>query len=235
MKRTRQTIRAAAGFTLLELMVVVALMALLAAFTLPSVARYRTRSQARSHAERVMTVLQEARGQAITFGQPVLVVFDNPHPWDSTASEFPPGSDFPDGVFARIVRSTNNDFVPDATDLITDVPIEIGLNEPIASYGEGENGEQPFPAAAVPAEDQVGGTLGALDQGTSLPEEDDSGLRGVAFTPQGMAVSIDAPTAPINGAAVYVTDGSTAVYAVWIRPLGSVGVRVLNPESLEWN
>jgi prepilin-type N-terminal cleavage/methylation domain-containing protein len=234
MERTRQGMRGSAGFSLVELMVVVALMAVMAALAIPATARYRSRSHAREHAERVMGVLQEARGQAIQFGQPVLVVFDNPHPWDASASEFPVGHDFPDGVFARVVRSTNNDFVADDTDVITDVEIEGGLSDQISSYGEGEHGEQPFASAAVPTEDQVGGTLGDLDQGTSLPEDATSQLRGVAFTPQGMAVSIDSPTTPVTGA-IYVTDGDYAVYAVVIRPLGSVGIRTLNPETLQWN
>jgi prepilin-type N-terminal cleavage/methylation domain-containing protein len=237
MQRTRYEFRGAAGFTLFESMIVIALMAVLAAVTLPSLARYRTRSHARSHAERVMSVLQEARGQAITFGQPVLVFFDNPHPWDATADEVPGGTDFPDGVFARVVRSSNNDYVADDTDVITDVEVEGGLSDRVASYGEGENGETPFAGAAVPGEDGGGGTLGDLDQGSSLPLEDDSDLRGIAFTPQGMAVSIDGGVgAPISGgAALYVTDGNTAVYAVWLRPLGSVGIRTLNPETLQWN
>jgi hypothetical protein len=183
-----------------------------------------------------MSVLEEARGQAISFGQPVLVVFDDPHPWDATPSEYPDGHDFPDGVFARVIRSTNGDYVADDTDLITDVQVEGGLSDSAVVYGQSKDGEMPFPAASVPPEDEAGGTLADLDQGTSLPLQADSELHGVAFTPQGMAVSIDGGfDAPIASSAIYVTDGDSAVYAVWIRPLGSVGIRALNPETLQWN
>lgn len=220
-----------AGFSLIEALIVVALMALVAALTAPSVARYRTRAHARSHAERVMTVLQTARQQAITFGKPVLVFFDDAR--NPTLDEWPLGVEWPDGVFARVIRSDNNDFVADDTDLITDAELEGGLSDQVATYGQGS--ASPYADANVPGEDLGGGTLGALDQGTSFPKEDDSQLRGIAFSPQGMAVAIDAPTAPITGAAFYVTDSDRAIYAVVLRPLGSVGIRALNPETLQWN
>jgi Tfp pilus assembly protein FimT len=231
MERTPHGIRRAAGFSLIEALIVVALMAMVAALTAPSVARYRTRAQARDHAERVMSVLQTARQQAISFGKPVLVLFDDARA--PTVDEWPTGVDWPDGVFARIVRSDNNDFVADDTDLITDVELAGGISAGVSTYGQGDG--TPYSDANVPSEDSGGGTLGALDQGTSFPKEDDTNLRGVAFSPQGMAVAIDAPTAPINGAAFYVTDSDRAIYAIVLRPLGSVGIRALNPETLQWN
>jgi Tfp pilus assembly protein FimT len=231
MERTAHRVRGSAGFSLIEALIVVALMAMVAALAAPSVIRYRTRAQARDHAERVMSVLQTARQQAITFGKPVLVLFDDARA--PTVDEWPAGIEWPDGVFARVVRSENNDFVADDTDLIADVQLEGGLSAGVSTYGQGE--ATPFSDANVPNEDTAGGTLGALDQGTSFPKEDDTALRGVAFSPQGMAVSIDAPTAPIDGAAFYVTDSDRAIYAVVLRPLGSVGIRALNPETLQWN
>ena len=234
MERTQHRVRRTAGFTLIEALVVVALMGILAAVTAPSVARYRTRQQARSHAERVMGVLQEARSRAMTFGQPVLVLFDDPR--NPTVDEWPAAVEWPDGVFARVVRDlSGNDYVVDDTDQVSDVELESGLSESVSTYGQDPDGEMPFADAVVPEEDEAGGTLGALDQGTSFPEEDASKLRGVAFSPQGMAVAIDTPTAPITGAAFYVTDNEGVVYAVVLRPLGSVGIRTLNPETLQWN
>jgi hypothetical protein len=141
-------------------------------------------------------------------------------------------------VFARIVRDTDNSgYDVDSTDLVTDVELEAGLADVVTTYGQG--GETPVAGAAVPEDDEAGtavaATLADLDQGTTFPEEDDSALRGVAFTPQGMAVAIDdAPATPIHGA-FYVTDNNTAVFAVVLAPLGTVGIRSLNPENQQWN
>jgi prepilin-type N-terminal cleavage/methylation domain-containing protein len=231
MRRIQHRLRGQAGFTMIEAVIVVALMGLLAALTIPSFGRYRTRSHARSHAERVMGVLQTARAQAVQFGQPVLVLFDDARA--PTAGDWPVGVAWPDGVFARIVRDTNgNDFAVDDTDQVTDVELEAGLADVVSTYGQG--GETPAAGAAVPDEDDAGGTLGALDQGTSFPKEALTGLRGVAFTPQGMAVAIDSPGTPVTGA-FYVTDNNTAVFAVVLHPLGTVSMRSLNPETQQWN
>jgi prepilin-type N-terminal cleavage/methylation domain-containing protein len=227
MERTQQRLRGASGFTLIETMIAVAIMALLVGLVIPSFARQRTRSDARSHAARIMGVLKEARAQAISFGQPVMVLFDDP---------VAPAV-LPDRSFARIIRSTNGDCAEDAGDVITDVEMEPGLSTSVTAYGVGP--ETPFAATAVPGTDDPGTTLAALNEGTSFPDDPTSGLPGIAFNAQGMAITIGAGGTCGNGGTgtggVYVTDNNTGVYAVVLAPLGSLKLYSLNPESLQWN
>jgi len=210
-------------------MIVVALMALLAGLVMPSFARQRSRSDARSHAARVMGVLKEARSQAILFGQPVMVLFDDP---------VAPAA-LPADTFARIIRSTDNDCEQDAGDVVTDVEMEPGLSDSVSAHGMHPSMSAPFPATALPTEDASGTTLGALNEGTSFPADPGSGLPGVAFNAQGMAMTIGALGVcgnPGTGAgAVYITDNNTGVYGVVMSPLGSLKMFSLNPESQTWN
>jgi prepilin-type N-terminal cleavage/methylation domain-containing protein len=233
MERNQHRVRRVGGFTAIEVLIVVALMAMLAAFAAPSVSRYRQRAQARSHAERVMGVLHNARAQAISFGQPVLVLFDDP-----TEPALP---DWPEGVFARVIRGTDGNYtVDDGVDVVTDMEVEAGQGDSVSAYGLGPSGETPFSSAVLPDE-WGGGTLSALERGTSFqpypPDDPDSPVRGVWFSPQGMALQVNATPSPaVTGeGAFYVTDNYTAVYAVVLRALGNVGIRTLNPETLEWN
>jgi prepilin-type N-terminal cleavage/methylation domain-containing protein len=230
MERNQHELRGASGFTLIETAIVVALMALLMSFVIPSFSRQRTRSDARSHAARIMGVLKEARAQAISFGQPVMVLFDDP----VAPAVLPVRS------FARIVRNTDSNCEEDsAVDVITDVEIEPGLSDSVSAYGMHPVMTEPYPAAAVPTEDQPGTTLGALNGGTSFGDDPVSGLPAVAFDDKGMPVTIQlggtCGTAGSGAGAVYVTDNNTGVYGVILAPLGSLKMFSLNPESQQWN
>lgn len=65
------------GFTLLELMVVLLLMALLAGVTAPSVSRFLSSLNFREQTANVLASLRYARLMAITKGQQVSVTFDD--------------------------------------------------------------------------------------------------------------------------------------------------------------
>jgi prepilin-type N-terminal cleavage/methylation domain-containing protein len=230
MERKQQKLEGASGFTLIETMIVVALMAMLVGLVIPSFARQRTRSDARSHAARIMGVLKEARTQAISFGQPVMVLFDDPVAPDV----------LPDGSFARIVRNTDSNCEEDpAVDIITDVEIEPGLSDSVSAYGMHGSMSAPFPGTALPPQDEAGTTLAALNKGTSFPDDPVSGLAGIAFDDKGMPVTIEiggtCGSAGSGAGAVYVTDNNTGVYGVILAPLGSLKFFSLNPESQQWN
>jgi type II secretion system protein H len=64
-----------AGFTLIELMVSLSVMAILMAIAIPSVATYMAQQEIRGSAQQVVDVLRDARDSAINEGQPRYVEF----------------------------------------------------------------------------------------------------------------------------------------------------------------
>jgi general secretion pathway protein H len=77
------------GVTLLELVVVVAVVATVTAFALPSIRRGSEGLQLRAGAGRVASLLREARQQAITHRRPTRVALESSHraaalAWDGT-------------------------------------------------------------------------------------------------------------------------------------------------------
>ena len=89
MNRSR-TRRDARGVTLLELVVVLAVLATVAAFALPSIRRGSEGLQLRAGAGRVASLLREARQQAVTQRRPTRVALDAGHrgatlAWDGTS------------------------------------------------------------------------------------------------------------------------------------------------------
>lgn len=82
MKRARVITRAdwtRRGFTLTELMIAVAIIAILAAFLAPSVTTYVRRSKGQSAARDVSGTLRRARNEAMSRGQVVLVEVEQAH------------------------------------------------------------------------------------------------------------------------------------------------------------
>jgi type II secretion system protein H len=64
------------GFTILELMVAMAVMAVLMAIAVPTVATHMAVQEIRGSAQQVVDVLREARDSAVNEGQPRYVLFD---------------------------------------------------------------------------------------------------------------------------------------------------------------
>jgi prepilin-type N-terminal cleavage/methylation domain-containing protein len=234
MPRIARRLDRCSGFTLIELMVVVGLIAVLLFIAAPFTVRYRTRADAREHAERIRGILASARDQAIATGQPTWVLFDDP---DAPAGTH---AAFGDGVFAVVARDTDmeNDYVIDNDGDLAQ-PFEVSAQAAeVTGYGLAEGGVLPFGAAPLPDEDPAHTTLASLQElagPTSFPVDPDTELRGIGFTAQGVAVSTATPQAPGSGSgAYYVTDNNSSVYAVIVAPLGSVTVRALNPENGTW-
>jgi len=85
-----RTRRDARGVTLLELVVVLAVLATVAAFALPSIRRGSEGLQLRAGAGRVASLLREARQRAVTQRRPTRVALDASHrgatlAWDGTS------------------------------------------------------------------------------------------------------------------------------------------------------
>lgn len=71
--KTRSKTKWMRGFTLVELMIAVAIIAVLAGFMAPSVSTYMRRSRGKAAASKVAGVFRWARSQAMTRGQVILV------------------------------------------------------------------------------------------------------------------------------------------------------------------
>jgi prepilin-type N-terminal cleavage/methylation domain-containing protein len=169
------------GFTIIELMIVVALIGIVAAMSIPLTARYRVASDTRRHANSVMGALQHARELATSTGRPAWVVFDDPNS----------PVELPDGVFARIVldaQTGGTAWAPDdGIDTYIDHALEPGLSPAVTAYGQGPN--TPFIGSNVPPEDTSAATLLDLTDASSFDPDPTTGLPGVGFTSQGIAVT----------------------------------------------
>jgi type II secretion system protein H len=72
---SRLGLRRQGGFTLIELMVAMSVMAIIMAIAIPSVATYMAQQEIRGSAQQVVDVLREARDEAINEGEPRYVRF----------------------------------------------------------------------------------------------------------------------------------------------------------------
>ena len=213
--------RAQAGFTLIEMAVVVLIIAIMTALAVPSISRYRMSEQTRESSQVVASALREARAAALKEGIQHFLIF-NP--------AAPPSAD---GTIVRLVRDVDGDWAETAVDRGTDYGFKPATHQDVTPYGMGAT--TPF-SGYGPVPGDPGGGLATVTEGASFPNDPNTGRPGVGFTPQGVPVDLNTPTAWGTGAgAFYVTDGSAAVYAAVVGPLGEVRVRALNPGTGEWN
>ncbi len=212
---------APAGFTLIEMVVVLLIIAIMTAVALPGLSRYRMSEQAREGSQVVAGVLRMARAAALKDGVQHFVIF-NPASPPSAA-----------GTIARLVRDVDGDWTETVVDRGTDYGFKPATHQDITPYGMGAT--TPF-SGYGPVPGDPGGGLAGVTEGASFPADPNTGRPAVGFTAQGVPVDMNTPTAWGTGAgAFYVTDGAAAVYAAVVGPLGEVRVRVLNPGTGEWN
>jgi prepilin-type N-terminal cleavage/methylation domain-containing protein len=212
---------AQAGFTLIEMSVVLLIIAIMTALAIPSFSRYRMGEQTRESSQVIATALRQARASSLKDGVQHFVIF-NPN--------IPPSNP---GTIVRLVRDVDGDWQETAVDLGTDYFLNPGTHQDIQPYGMGAT--TPF-SANGPVPGDPGGALSTLTEGASFPNDPNTGRPAVGFTAQGVPVDLNTPTSWGTGAgAFYMTDGTAAVYAAVVGPLGEVRVRALNPGTGEWN
>lgn len=204
---------AEAGFTLLELAVVVAVIGIFVLIAVPGIEAYQQRQDARGHAQRIQNLLSEARDLAMKEANNYFILFDTPGTGDLTIvdddnndSGITPGEVVKQVLFANLrMHPSVSQYVPATSPALTTVvPEEIGVA-----------GKDPVPAS-----------------GMTFPIDPVSGSPGIIFTPRGFPVSMPAvlggpPGGPGSGRGTYyVTENSETVYAATLSPLGTTRLRV---------
>ena len=217
--------RARGGFTIIEVMIVVALVGIFAAFAVPSWQRYQRNLQVRAAARSVANAFAIARSRAITSGNRHIVAFavdpDNPNDVCGNAITDVKGDPAPVVVF--------DDGAPAAADCCFDAA-EVVLSEraqPGVNWG------------VTVAPDQTPNDTGAGDYltGSSFTEPDGSDAAWVVFGPDGIPNAFNAACnlggTGTGAGTIYLTNGDRD-YGVVLSPLGTSTVERYDPAEAQW-
>jgi prepilin-type N-terminal cleavage/methylation domain-containing protein len=224
-----QSFRSHAGFTLLEIMTVVAIIGIMTALGISSLRGYARREETRKYAAAVAAVLTEAKSEAMAQGLNTFVFFSEPTNGALT---------FEDGQMAAIVTDINGDGTIDPGDGIRPIFAPGSANSDVSFYGR--HGQTGLKTAAIPPDDQsqsiTDGTMASLVDGMTLPKDPTFGVPMIVFSSRGTPVT---PAAPSNwgagAGAVYVTDNQGLLLAVVVEPLGAVHTMAYDEAAGKWN
>jgi prepilin-type N-terminal cleavage/methylation domain-containing protein len=136
-------LRQAQGFSLLEVMTVVAVLGILATFAFPSTRRMLDRAEAKASATQVAGLLNDARTRAVTEGTPHLVYFNSPEV----------GADGECAAMAVEVRDSDHSYSITAGDDTREFKLTEKACDKVKPYGEGSGSE--IASVPMPMEDRA--------------------------------------------------------------------------------
>jgi len=224
-----QRLHARGGYTLLELMVVVAIIGFLSMMALSALKGYARREDTRRAALAVAGVLENARSQAMTTGRMTWVVFKEPvngvAPWQD------------DSQFAAVIWDRDNDLQPTAADSVQPIWLPPGPKEHTSRYAPGVSplGSTPLPDLDQSLDIPNGNLANAVD-GTTFNVDANLGVPAIGFNSQGFPVRVNKPLEPSSGpGAVYLTDNDSSVVSVVVLPIGAIRTLALDSATEKWN
>lgn len=215
------------GFTLIEIAIVIAIIGIVSALTLPNMSRYMENTRARAAAKSVADAFHVARAQAIRTGNNHVVFFSIGGAGDTAGNALQRR----DGTAVPIL--VLNDGAPGSANQNCEIDAgeEIITFEAQDGVGWGFNG----PPSNQPAPEDAPGTIPAAGSTLTLPN---GGLTTwVQFRPDGVPVAIDAACNAGNlgsgGGSIYVWSQNRD-FAVTLSPLGGVRVHLWDPANGGW-
>jgi len=222
------------GVTLLELMVVVAIIAILAAVSVPNLGSWLADSRLKDQARHMADAFMVARGEAIRTGSAHIVFFSGPNPGtDVGGNLLPLDPNLGPGVRVPAV------VVNDGPLAGVDCRFNLAANPPDVRYQVfGERGVGwGFALAAGNRAPNDNPTATPFADGSSFVDQNGLEVSWVLFRPDGIPVTFDngCNMGPVGSGAgaVYLSNGRRD-YAVVLSPLGGVRVHAWDPSVVAW-
>jgi prepilin-type N-terminal cleavage/methylation domain-containing protein len=226
--------RSRSGMTLVELMVVVALMAAILALAVPAVSEWMGNQRARAAARSLADLLQLARSEAIRTGNRYVLFFGNPGSTDAAGNPVEMG-----GAWVPVLLI--NDGPPVSSDC------QIGAGEALDAIGavdemswgvswantkvSTDSGAAPFNPSPPPDWD-----------GATFADPSHAKVNWLLIRPDGIPVGFSGAAAGCGtiggvgsgGGAFYVTNGERD-FAIVLSPLGGVRLHLWNRAAGVWS
>ena len=226
----RRAMGARAGFSLIELMVAVGIMAVLLALAGPQVGQWAENQKAKAAARSVAGVFLKARAEAIRTGNNHIVFFGNPGATDPSGNPVEK-----DGAWVPVLLVDDG---PPAT-----ADCAIGGGEVVEGIAPEDNVLWGVALASA----ATGTDTGAAPfdpmgwDGATFADPGNTKVNWVLFQPDGIPVTFVGAmgscgaigTTGSGGGALYLTNGKRD-YAVVLSPLGATRVHVWNPTAGGW-
>lgn len=214
--------RRRSGFTLIEAVIVVAIIGIVSAMTLPNVSRYMENTRGRAVAKSVADAFNVARAQAIRTGNNHVVFFSVGGAGDTAANAL----QRPDGTPVPIL--VLNDGAPGSANQNCEIDPGEELITFDAQDGVGWGFNAPA-ASQTPPDEQLANIPAA---GSSFRTPAGAVTTWVQFRPDGVPVAIDnacvAGRLGTGGGTIYLWTANRD-FAITLSPLGGVRVHTWNP------
>ena len=221
--------RRAAGFTAIEVLIVVAIIGIFAAMAVPSWRAYQANLQLRAAARTVANAFSFARSRALATGNRHVVVFavDPTNPNDACGNPIVNDQGLP--VPVLVFEDSNGG----AADCCLDAGEQRLAENAVPGVNWGVTPAPPAGPTQAPS-DPGGGTWST---GSSFTQPAGGDAAWVSFGPDGIPVAFNAAcnlgTTGTGAGAIYLTNGNRN-YAVVLNPLGTANVERFDPAQNQW-
>ena len=149
------------GFTLIEVVTVVAILGIVVSIALPSLSRYQAKEQAQDNTQRTASFMSEARSRAMSDGVPYLIYFNDSSQPNANGTRAP---------IATMVKDNDSTYSITTGDESEDLEWASGTVDAVTMYGEHPNATAPLAdSARLPALDQATRLASSLVGGTVAP------------------------------------------------------------------